>query len=209
MQRPRPQSPEWITNLTAQPTDDQRDHLTGAPLPIVRNKLRGWIKEQEAAIEQARSSAAEAREASNLALSLAALQLAMRAQAELIALAAPKKPTVKSRSAAEPESAESGGEEGAVTPSEPSAPEPIDWSKVSDEELERLAGAEPTPTPTTTQSKSSSRPRGRSKGCEPTIAKIVKGRAQERREQEQIERDQAVRPTTAHMLPMPDDWRDE
>jgi hypothetical protein len=128
-------------------TDDQRDHLSTVPLPVARNKVRGWIKVQEAAIEQARSLAAEAREVGNLALSLAALQLATRTQADLIALAAPKKATGKSKSAAETESAESDAEEdeGAIesAPSAPSAS--IDVSKLSDEELAELTGSKAAP----------------------------------------------------------------
>jgi hypothetical protein len=87
-------------------TDDQRDHLTIAQLPIARDKLRKWIKSQEDAIEQVRTLASKALEAGDRAQSLATLQLATRTQAELIALATPKKAAPgKSRAAVELQSA--------------------------------------------------------------------------------------------------------
>jgi hypothetical protein len=157
-------------------------------LPLAR--LRKWVKAQEDAIEQARSVAAKALDAGDLALCLAALQLVTRTQGELIALVVPKKAAAKSKSAAEAKSAESEAEEDAV----PITSEPLpDVSAMTDEELERIVaeGAVATEvTPVWAISKPASRPRGRSKGYEASgAAKLAKERAQGRREREQRERE--------------------
>jgi hypothetical protein len=102
-------------------------------LPLAR--LRKWVKIQEEAIEQARIVAAKALDAGDRPQCLAALQLVMRAQGELIALVAPKKTAAKSKSGAEPESAESEAEDNAV----PITSEPeLDVSAMTDEELRRI-----------------------------------------------------------------------
>jgi hypothetical protein len=170
--------------------------------------LRKWVKSQEEAIEQARIVASKALEAGNLSQCLLALQLVTRTQGELIALAAPKKAVAKSKSAAEAESSESEAAEGAVPTT---ARAPIDVSKFSTEELERIVeegAAETEVTPASPISKPSPRPRGRSKGCEASgAAKVAKARAQERREREAGEHpaDEYDTPIAA---PIPDDWRD-
>ena len=170
--------------------------------------LRRWIKGQEAAIEQAQIVASKALEAGNLSQCLLALQLAMRAQGELIALVAPKKAAAKSKSGAETESAESEAEDDAVPIS--SEPE-LDVRAMTDEELKRIveegaAEAEMTPAPAV--SKPASRPRGRSKGCEASgAAKVAKDRAQGRREREQRERETGEHDAViASLTPIPPGW---
>jgi hypothetical protein len=181
-----------------------------ALLPLARNKFRKWVETQENGIEQARQLASKALEAGDRAQCLAALQLVMRTQGELIALFAPKKAAGKSKSAAATESAESGADADEV----PITPKTPDLSQMSDEEVARLAGTEVAPALATTQRKVSSRPRGRLKGCEASgIAKIAKARAQERREREQGEREAGEHPANeynaiASPVPIPSEWEE-
>jgi hypothetical protein len=139
-------------------------------------------KTQEGIIERALSQADKLFAAGDSAQGYKFLELAMRAQGELIALVAPKKAAAKSKSGAEAESAESEAEDDGVPIS--SAPLP-DVRAMTDEELRRIVeegASEAEMTPALAVSKPASRPRGRSKGCEASgAAKVAKERAQGRR----------------------------
>jgi hypothetical protein len=174
---------------------------------LARNKIRRWVETQENGIEQARHLAADARQAGDRAQCLAALQLAMQMQSELLRLFVPKNEPTKSKPAAETESAESGADDDEV----PITPKTPDLSKMSDEEVARLAGSQGiTPAPVSVERKPSSRPRGRSKGCEASgIAKIAKARAQERREREASEHPASeYNAVIALPVPIPTEWEE-
>jgi hypothetical protein len=192
----------------------KRIPLTQGKIALVRNsdfrqcrntapllpQMRKLVKVQEGAIEQARIVASKALQAGNLSQCLLALQLVARMQSELIALFAPKKAPVKPKSAAETETAEPDAEEEELP----------DVSKMSDEEIERLARyTEAAPASAATERKPASRPRGRLKGCAASgAAKIAKERAQVRREREQREHEAGAHDAhTASLAPFPDDWR--
>lgn len=145
-----------------------------------RAQWRRWINNQEEAIRLARIVASQAFEAGDRRQCLLTLQLVGQMQGRLLAHLAPKKASAKSKSATGSGSAVSGAEDDAVT-----ASETPDVSKMSDEEVARLAGVEIAPA--TTQSKPR-RPRGRPRGYPVSgAAKIAKARAPERREREAIE----------------------
>jgi hypothetical protein len=189
------------------------EHTT--PLPLRRNRLRKWVKAQEDTIEQVRIVASKAFAAGDLAKCLEAHHLAMRAQAELIALVAPKR-TVKSKAPTEAE-AEPDADDNDTSV----APEVVeDMSKLSEEELERIVG-EPPPK---AEKASSTSPvaaertppprRGRPKGYEASgAAKEAKERAHARRANEEREREaraqQMRRYDAANTWPMiPEEWED-
>jgi hypothetical protein len=166
-------------------------------LPLAR--LRKWTKNQEDMIEKARLVASKALAADDLAKSLEALHLAMRAQAELIALVAPKR-TVKSKSPTESESQPDANDDAPIMP----VP---DLSQMSDDEVMKLAGVNPTSNEEMASSTSrvvgaERKPpprRGRPKGHPVSgAAKLAKERAQERREREQREREQREREARWH-----------
>jgi hypothetical protein len=193
----------------------KRSPLTQGKIALVRNsdfrqcrntapllpQMRKWVQVQEGAIEQVRVLAAKALEAGNLSQCLLAWQLVTRMQSELIALFAPNKAPAKSTETAETETAEPDAEEEELP----------DLSKMSDEEIERLArDPEAAPAPLAPPRKPLSRPRGRSKGCEASgAAKIAKERAQERRVREQREREAGTHdPHISSLASIPSDWRD-
>jgi hypothetical protein len=190
------------------------EHTT--PLPLPRNRLRKWIKAHEEAIEQVQIVASRALAAGDLPKCLEAHHLAMRARAELIALAAPKR-TVKSKSPTETElEADTDDNDG------PIMPEP-DLSQMSDEELMILAGVKPSSngelanstSPVAAECKPPPR-RGRPKGYPVSaVAKLAKERAQERREREQRERKATYYPSWRHDCAIawpaptiPEEWDD-
>lgn len=186
-------------------------------LPLTR--LPKWIKIQESMIGRARSVADKANAAGDLAKCLEALQLAMRMQSELIALAAPKRTAAKSEAEPEPDAEDSNAP---ITP----RPPPVDLSKLSDEEIARLAGAEPfvpngevasSTSPVAAERKPPSRPVGRPKGYEASgAAKEAKARADLRRANEEREREargnQMRGYDAANTWPLstlPEEWRDD
>jgi len=189
--------------------EDLRDRL------LTLGTLRKWVRVQEGAIEQARLVAAAALEAKDLAQALAALQLVTRAQAELIALVAPKRTAAKSEAApdAEPDV------EDHNAPITPSPPAP-DFSKMSDEEVERLARVKPSvPSvlPSVLPSRLNPEPkrRGRPKGHPVSGAtKEAKEHAQARLERGQRKREAQWHPAKAHdaavawPMPIPEEWDD-
>jgi hypothetical protein len=183
-------------------------------LPLAR--LRKWTKNQEDMIVKARLVASKALAADDLAKCLEALHLAMRAQAELIALVAPKR-TVRSKSPTESESQPDANDDAPIMP----VP---DLSQMSDEEVMKLAGVNPTSneemasstSPVGAERKPPPR-RGRPKGHPVSgAAKLAKERAQERREREQREREARWHPSRSHdsviawpASTIPEEWEND
>ena len=179
--------------------------------------LRKWIKSQEGMINQTRSVASKALAAGDHAKSLEALQLAMRMQNELIALAAPKR-AVKSKSPTEAESEPDADDNDA-----PIAQVEPNLSHMSVEELESLAGKPlsnreiaTSTNPVPAKRKPPLR-RGRPKGHEVSgAAKDAKERADARRASEEREREARANQMrgydAANTWPMPtipEEWGDE
>jgi hypothetical protein len=176
--------------------------------------LRKWIKKQEGMIDLAFR---KADAAGNSAKGHELLQVAIRAQGELIALAAPKS-EMKSKPPTEPES-DADDSDALIAQMEP-----MDLSHMSVEQLEKLAGAKPpsnaekasSTSPATAERKPSSK-RGRPKGHEVSgAAKEAKERAAARRVHEEREREartrQMRRYDAANTWPMPtipEEWGDE
>jgi excisionase family DNA binding protein len=98
--------------------------------------------------------------------------------------------------------------------------EPVDVSKLSDEELARIVGEmtpSPTPAPAAMQRKPPPNRGGRPKGYPVSgAAKLAKERTQERREREQREREARWHPPRSHDFAiawpaptMPEEWDDD